>query len=221
MRIGLVFADKCRRNPRLSAQSAFYAILHRQATVRSQTQAQLAAHAIVAKVVKGSKEGKFRHSPSEQKSFMDPIRILICDDHEPFRQGLHMMLSVDRSLAVLGEAADGFEAIALASQVQPDVILMDLQMPRLHGLEATRRIISGSPHIRILILTMSDDTATVFHALQAGARGYILKGARESRHRALDPQRFPRRGRFRCARCPAGHPTVQPHPDRGSAQQIS
>ena len=91
-----------------------------------------------------------------------------------------MMLSVDRSLAVVGEAADGFEAMALASEVQPDVILMDLQMPRLHGLEATRRIISGSPHIRILILTMSDDTATVFHALQAGARGYILKGARKA-----------------------------------------
>ncbi len=111
---------------------------------------------------------------------MDPIRILTCDDHELFRQGLHMMLSADRSLVVVGEAADGTEAMALASELQPDVILMDLQMPRLHGLEATRRIIVGSPHIRILILTMSDDTATVFHALQAGARGYILKGARKS-----------------------------------------
>ena len=70
--------------------------------------------------------------------------------------------------------------MALAAQLQPDVILMDLQMPRLHGLEATRRIISSSPHMRILILTMSDDTATVFHALQAGARGYILKGARKA-----------------------------------------
>ena len=111
---------------------------------------------------------------------MEPIRILICDDHQPFRQGLHMMLATDPSLEVVGEAADGVEAVAMAAELQPDVILMDLQMPRLHGLEATRRIVSGSPHMRILVLTMSDDTATVFHALQAGACGYILKGARKA-----------------------------------------
>jgi DNA-binding NarL/FixJ family response regulator len=111
---------------------------------------------------------------------MDPIRILICDDHAPFRQGLHTMLATDDTLAVVGEAADGLEAVKLAAELQPDVILMDLQMPGLHGLEATRRIISGSPHMRILILTMSDDTATVFYALQAGALGYILKGARKA-----------------------------------------
>lgn len=111
---------------------------------------------------------------------MDPIRILICDDHAPFRQGLHAMLSTDGSLDIVGEAADGVEAVKLAAKLQPDVILMDLQMPGLHGLEATRRIIISSPHIRILILTMSDDTATVFYALQAGARGYILKGARKA-----------------------------------------
>jgi DNA-binding NarL/FixJ family response regulator len=91
-----------------------------------------------------------------------------------------MMLSTDPSLEVVGEAADGVEAVAMAAQLQPDVILMDLQMPRLHGLEATRRIVSGSPHMRILVLTMSDDTETVFHALQAGACGYILKGARKA-----------------------------------------
>lgn len=111
---------------------------------------------------------------------MDPIRILICDDHEPFRQGLRTMLATDRSLEVTGEAADGLEAVEMAATGQPDVILMDLAMPRLNGLEATRRILASSPHIRVLILTMSDDTATVFHALQAGARGYILKGARKA-----------------------------------------
>ena len=111
---------------------------------------------------------------------MDPIRILICDDHEQFRQGLQMMLATEISLSVVGEAADGAEAVALAAKLQPDVILMDLQMPRLHGLEATRRIIASSPHMRILVLTMSDETGTVFHALQMGAQGYILKGSRKA-----------------------------------------
>ena len=110
---------------------------------------------------------------------MDPIRILICDDHDAFRQGLRAMLATDASLSVVGEAADGAAAVAQAAELQPDVILMDLQMPRLNGLEATRRIVAAGPHIRILVLTMSDDTATVFYALQAGARGYILKGARK------------------------------------------
>lgn len=111
---------------------------------------------------------------------MEPIRILICDDHDAFRQGLRTMLATDPALSVIGEAADGAAAVSQAADLQPDVILMDLQMPRLNGLEATRRIVAASPHIRILVLTMSDDTATVFHALQAGARGYILKGARKA-----------------------------------------
>ena len=111
---------------------------------------------------------------------MDKIRILVCDDHEPFRQGVQMMLATESTFSIVGEATDGAEAIQLATQLQPDVILMDLQMPRLHGLEATRRIVASSPHIRILILTMSDNAGTVFHALQAGARGYILKGARKA-----------------------------------------
>lgn len=111
---------------------------------------------------------------------MEPIRILICDDHDAFRQGLRTMLATDPALNVVGEAADGAAAVTQAAEMQPDVILMDLQMPRLNGLEATRRIVAASPHMRILVLTMSDDTATVFHALQAGARGYILKGARKA-----------------------------------------
>jgi len=90
------------------------------------------------------------------------------------------MLATDPGMAVVGEAKDGLQAMAQATELQPDVILMDLQMPRLNGLEATRRIVAASPHMRVLILTMSDDTATVFHALQAGALGYILKGARKA-----------------------------------------
>lgn len=111
---------------------------------------------------------------------MEPIRVLICDDHDPFRQGLRTMLATDPGMAVVGQALDGQQAVALAAKLQPDVILMDLQMPRVNGLEATRRIIAAGPHMRVLILTMSDDTATVFHALQAGALGYILKGARKA-----------------------------------------
>ncbi len=111
---------------------------------------------------------------------MEQIRILICDDHDQFREGLKLMLATEDSLSLVGEAMDGLEAVEMASQLQPDVILMDLQMPRLHGLEATRRITQASPHMRVLILTMSDETATVFHALQMGAMGYILKGARKA-----------------------------------------
>ncbi|MCL4805760.1 MAG: response regulator transcription factor [Anaerolineae bacterium] len=110
---------------------------------------------------------------------MEPIRVLICDDHDAFRQGLHVMLATEPTVLVVGEAADGQQAVAQAAELQPDVILMDLQMPRLNGLEATRRIVAAAPHMHILVLTMSDDTATVFHALQAGALGYILKGARK------------------------------------------
>jgi len=111
---------------------------------------------------------------------MEPIRVLICDDHDAFREGLHVMLATEPTLSVVGEAADGQQAVAQAVELQPDVILMDLQMPRMNGLEATRRIAVAGPHMRILVLTMSDDTATVFHALQAGAMGYILKGARKA-----------------------------------------
>lgn len=111
---------------------------------------------------------------------MEPIRVLICDDHDAFRQGLHVMLATEPTVLVVGEAADGHQAVAQAAGLQPDVILMDLQMPRLNGLEATRRIVAAAPHMHILVLTMSDDTATVFHALQAGALGYILKGARKA-----------------------------------------
>lgn len=103
--------------------------------------------------------------------------VLIADDSGPFRHGLRAMLRTTPDMAVVGEVTSGTEAIALADRLQPDVILMDLQMPDGNGLDATRRILHTSPHIRIVVLTMFDDDDSVFAALQAGARGYLLKGA--------------------------------------------
>ena len=108
---------------------------------------------------------------------MDQIRVLIADDYEPFRRGLRAMLQGEADITVVGEAADGQGALVQAEALQPDVVLMDLKMPGMNGLEATRRIVHTSPHMRMLMLTMADDDESVFAALQAGARGYVLKGA--------------------------------------------
>jgi DNA-binding NarL/FixJ family response regulator len=105
------------------------------------------------------------------------IQLLIVDDHEPLRRGLVGMVRATPDMRVVGEAGTGAEAVALADALQPDVVLMDLQMPDGGGLEATRRIVAAHPHIRVLVLTMHDDDDSVFTALQAGARGYLLKGA--------------------------------------------
>ena len=108
---------------------------------------------------------------------MDKLRILIAEDSAPFRQGLRGLLQSVDSLEVVGEATSGQEAIQLANQLQPDIVLMDLQMPGLNGIEATRQIVYTSPHISILMLTMFEDDESVFAARRAGARGYLLKGA--------------------------------------------
>ena len=108
---------------------------------------------------------------------MEPIRVLIADDYAPFRDGLCALLHAETDLELVGEAADGDEVIARARELQPDVILMDLQMPGVNGIAATHRILATSPHISVLVLTMFEDDDSVFTALQAGARGYLLKGA--------------------------------------------
>jgi len=105
------------------------------------------------------------------------IRVLIADDHPLFRDGLRTLLESVEDIEVLGEAATGEEAITQATTLQPDIILMDINMPGQNGIEATRRIIAAHPHITVLILTMFDEDASVFAAIRAGARGYILKGA--------------------------------------------
>ncbi len=109
---------------------------------------------------------------------MDSIRVLITDDHQLFRDGLKALLLSAPDTEVVGEAATGAEAIQLAAESQPDVVLMDLQMPDMDGIEATRRIIQATPHINILMVTMFEDDQSVFAAMRAGARGYVLKGAK-------------------------------------------
>jgi DNA-binding NarL/FixJ family response regulator len=108
---------------------------------------------------------------------MEPVRILIADDHPVFRFGLRALLSAEPDFAVVGEATTGEEALALAEALQPDLILMDVNMPGLNGIEATRRALEVSPRIGVLIITMFEDDASVFAAMRAGARGYLLKGA--------------------------------------------
>jgi DNA-binding NarL/FixJ family response regulator len=111
---------------------------------------------------------------------MDPVRVLVVDDHEEFRRGVDALLSAAPGIEVVGHAGDGRSAVALALDLQPDVVLMDLQMPQLNGVEATEQIVRSSPHISVLVLTMMEDEDSVFAAVRAGARGYLLKGARRS-----------------------------------------
>ncbi|GAC1349525.1 MAG: response regulator transcription factor [Ktedonobacteraceae bacterium] len=105
------------------------------------------------------------------------IRVLIADDHPVFRFGLRTLLKADPAMEVVGEAMNGEDAIAQAASRHPDVILMDLNMPEMNGIEAIRRILAGHPLVHILVLTMFDDDDSVFAAIRAGARGYLLKGA--------------------------------------------
>jgi DNA-binding NarL/FixJ family response regulator len=108
---------------------------------------------------------------------MESIRILIADDHTLFREGVRSLLASVADTQAVGEAATGPEAVERALALQPDVVLMDIQMPGLNGIEATRRIVAASPHIGVIVVTMFEDDESVFAAMRAGARGYVLKGA--------------------------------------------
>ena len=108
---------------------------------------------------------------------MEKIRILIADAHAFYREGVRVMLRDVAETDVVGEATTGDEAVAQALSMQPDLILMDIKMPGANGIEATRRILHASPHIAILIVTMFEDDDSVFAAMRAGARGYLLKDA--------------------------------------------
>ena len=103
------------------------------------------------------------------------IRVLVVDDHPVVRSGLVGMLAVEEDLEVVGEAGDGEEAVARAKALTPDVVLMDLRMPRLDGVGATARILAGSPSSRVLVLTTYDTDADILRAVEVGATGYLLK----------------------------------------------
>jgi DNA-binding NarL/FixJ family response regulator len=108
---------------------------------------------------------------------MDAVRALIVDDHPMFRRGLRTLLAALPEIDVVGEAGSGEEAVRLAGELHPDLVLMDLQMPGGSGLAATRAIVNADPHTRVLVVTLSGDDDSVFAALRAGAQGYLLKEA--------------------------------------------
>lgn len=110
---------------------------------------------------------------------MNSLSVLIADDHPLFRKGMRSLLQSLPDIELTGEAQSGNEAVAMALEQQPDLVLMDLQMPDGHGLAATRQISQASPHIRILVVTLFEDDESIFAALRAGAHGYILKDASE------------------------------------------
>ena len=110
---------------------------------------------------------------------MDPLRVLIADDHPLFRSGLRALLDAVPDTTVVGEATTGEEAIAMAAELRPDAVIMDIQMPGVSGIDATRRILDASPHIGVLVVTMFEDDYSVFAAMRTGAKGYVLKDTDE------------------------------------------
>jgi DNA-binding NarL/FixJ family response regulator len=140
----------------------------------------------VVAVQAGAARRLFDASPAEAKqalaavemtarSALHDLRVLIADDHALVRSGFAMILRADGGVEVMGEAGDGLEAVAAASRLAPDVVLMDARMPRLDGIEATRRILAANPSVRVLVLTIFDQDDYVFEALAAGASGFLLK----------------------------------------------
>lgn len=107
----------------------------------------------------------------------EPVRVLVADDHPIFRDGLATLLGTQPGVAVVATAGDGAEAVALAAEHHPDVVVMDVQMPGMNGIDATRRLTETQPDVRVLVFTMGEEDGTVLAAMRAGARGYLVKGA--------------------------------------------
>jgi DNA-binding NarL/FixJ family response regulator len=108
---------------------------------------------------------------------MEDIRLLVADDHALFRESLQALFSATPGIEIVGEAASGEETVAMADKAQPDIILMDIKMPGIGGVEATRQILRANANIGVIMVTMLEDDASLFSAMRAGARGYVLKGA--------------------------------------------
>ena len=124
------------------------------------------------------------------------IRVLVVDDHPIVRQGLVGVLSDESDLEVVGEAGSGREAIGLVARLRPDVVLLDLEMPELDGVDAIPQLKAAHPAVEILVFTAYDTDERVLGAIRGGARGYLLKGASAGRDRPRDPQRGRRAVRF-------------------------
>jgi DNA-binding NarL/FixJ family response regulator len=105
------------------------------------------------------------------------VRVLVVDDHPVFREGFAALMSTIEEVEVLGTAGSGLEALAKVEELGPAVVVMDVQMPELDGIEATRRLAATHPEVGVVVLTMSEEDSTIFEAVRAGARGYLLKGA--------------------------------------------
>jgi DNA-binding NarL/FixJ family response regulator len=118
-----------------------------------------------------------RRATAAEEGLMERIRVLVADDHPVFRYGMRALISSDPDIELVGEATDGEEAVARAIELRPDVILMDIDMPEIDGIEATRKILEALPHTSVLMLTMSEEDESVVAAVRAGARGYVLKDA--------------------------------------------
>ncbi len=111
---------------------------------------------------------------------MTPIRVLVADDHASFTRTISLLLADETDIEVVGTAADGEEAVQRTSELRPDVVLMDLNMPGTNGIDATRQISEAAPHVAVIVLTMFDDDDSVVTAVRSGAHGYLLKGARQA-----------------------------------------
>ena len=116
-------------------------------------------------------------NPEESSAQQKRTRVLIADDHTLFRSGLKGMLARAEGFEVVGEAKTGEEAVMKSAEVLPEIVLMDIQMPQMNGIEATRRLLESNPAVGVVMLTMFGDDDSVFAAMRAGARGYVLKGA--------------------------------------------
>src|SRR5215469_10168556 len=105
----------------------------------------------------------------------EPIRVLIADDHALFRRGLEMVLEEEADIELVGQASNGAEAVAAAGEALPDIVLMDIRMPKISGIEACRKMKEAAPSAKIVMLTISDEEEDLFEAIRAGASGYLLK----------------------------------------------